>query len=88
MDSAENILEALDELQKDEYDVVLLNRPSHEMSEFELLDLLKKLDLLMPAVIGITTRRQPSSAAVENPTLKNLQRIFKQSESPFAPLVL
>jgi hypothetical protein len=58
------------------------------MLECELLDLLKKLDLLMPAVIGITTRRQPSSAAVENPTLKNLQRIFKQSESPFAPLVL
>ena len=42
-DTAENISEALDKLQKDEYDVVLLNRPSHEMSEFELLDLLKKL---------------------------------------------
>jgi hypothetical protein len=33
------------------------------MSEFELLDLLKDLDLLMPAVIGVTTRRQPSIAA-------------------------
>ena len=87
-DSAENISGALDKLQKDEYDVVFLNRPSHEMSEFELLDLLKNLDLLMPAVIGVTTRRQPSIAAIDNPTLKNLQRIFKQSESPFAPLVL
>lgn len=48
-DSAENISEALDKLQKDEYDVVLLNRPSHEISEFELLDLLKKLEFLMPA---------------------------------------
>ena len=61
-DSAENISEALDRLQTDEYDVVLLNRPSHEMSEFQLLDLLKKLELLMPAVIAVTTPRQPSSS--------------------------
>ena len=87
-ESAENISEILDKLQKDEYDVVLLKRPSHEMSEFELLDLLKKLDLLMPAVIGVSTRRQPCIAPIDNPTLKNLQRIFKQSESPFAPLIL
>jgi hypothetical protein len=42
-DSAENISEALDKLQKKEYDVVLLNSPIHEMSEFGLRDLLKKL---------------------------------------------
>ena len=34
-DSAENISEKLDKLEKDEYDVVRLNRPSHKMSEFE-----------------------------------------------------
>jgi DNA-binding LytR/AlgR family response regulator len=67
-DSAENISEALDKLQKEEYDVVLLNSPIPEMSESELRDLLKKLDLLMPAIIIVTTRRQPAIAAIDKPT--------------------
>jgi DNA-binding LytR/AlgR family response regulator len=66
-DSAENISEALDKLQKEEYDVVLLNSPIPEMLEFELLDLLKNPDLLMPAVIIVTTRRQPAIAAIDKP---------------------
>ena len=40
-DSAENMWEALDKLKREEYDVVLLNSPIPEMSEFQLVDLLK-----------------------------------------------
>jgi DNA-binding LytR/AlgR family response regulator len=69
-DSAENISEALDKLQKQEYDVVLLNSPIPERSEFELLDLLKKLDLLMPAAIVVTTGRRSASADIDKPTAR------------------
>ncbi len=75
-DSAENISEALDKLQKEEYDVVLLNSPIPEMSEFELLDLLKKLDLLMPAAIIVTTCRQAAIATIDKPTAHFVSKPF------------
>jgi two-component system LytT family response regulator len=74
--SAENISEALDKLQKEEYDVVLLNSPIAEVSEFELLDLLKKLNLLTPAVILVTSRRQPAIAAIDEPTVHHVLKPF------------
>jgi len=50
-DSAENISEALDKLRNEEYDVVLLDSPIPEISEAELLGLLKKRNRPVPAVI-------------------------------------
>jgi two-component system, LytTR family, response regulator LytT len=64
-DSAENISEALEKLQQEEYDVVLLDSPIPEVSEVELLGILKKRNRPLPAVIIVTTRRQPAIAAID-----------------------
>jgi two-component system, LytTR family, response regulator LytT len=64
-DSAEDISEALEKLQQEEYDVVLLDSPIPEISEVELLGLLKKRNRPVPAVIIVTTRRQPAIAAID-----------------------
>ena len=64
-DSAENISEALEKLQQEEYDVVLLDSPIPEISGVELLGLLKKRNRPVPAVIIVTTRRQPAIAAID-----------------------
>ena len=66
-DAVENMAEALELLHREEYDVVLLNNPVPEMSEFQLLDLLKEPGLLMPALIIVTTHRQAAIAAIEKP---------------------
>ena len=55
--SAENATDALDKLQKEEYDILLLDGPMSEMSEIELVGRLKKRHRLMPAVIFVTARR-------------------------------
>jgi DNA-binding LytR/AlgR family response regulator len=68
-DSAENISEALDKLQKEEYDVVLLDSPVPDVSEVELLGLLKERNSPVPAVIVITTRRQPAIATIDEPAV-------------------
>src|SRR5580700_6120246 len=75
-DSAENISEALDKLQKEEYDVVLLDSPIPEISEAELLALLKKRNRPVPAVIIFTTRRQPAVAAVDEPNVHHVLKPF------------
>jgi DNA-binding LytR/AlgR family response regulator len=67
-DAVANISEALEKLRGEEYDVVLLNNPVPEMSEFQLLDLFKEPGLLMPALIIATTHRQAALAALEKPT--------------------
>src|SRR3984957_8206519 len=59
-DSADNISEALEKLQQEEYDVVLLDSPIPEISEVELLGLLEKRNRPVPALIIVTTRRQPA----------------------------
>jgi DNA-binding LytR/AlgR family response regulator len=65
-----NISEAFDMMQRDEFDVTLLNSSIRELSEFELLDVLKKLDLLRPAVIIVTTRQ----ADIEQSTAQYLAK--------------
>ena len=67
-DSAENISEALDKLREEAYDVVLINSSIPETSEIEVLDLLKQIDLLRPAVTIVTTRHQPTVTAVDKST--------------------
>lgn len=66
-EAVENISEALEKLHREEYDVVLLNNPVPEMSEFQLLDLLKEPGLLMPALIIVTTHREAAIAAIDKP---------------------
>lgn len=64
-DSAVNISEALDKLRNEEYDVVLLDSPIPEISEAELIGLLKKRNRSVPAVIIVTTRRRSAITATD-----------------------
>jgi DNA-binding LytR/AlgR family response regulator len=60
--SAEILSRSLDENSPEEHEVVLPNGSLREMSEFQLVQLLKKLDLLTAAVIVVTTRRESNAA--------------------------
>jgi DNA-binding LytR/AlgR family response regulator len=60
--SAEILSRSLDEHAPEEHEVVLPNGSLREMSEFQLVQLLKKLDLLTAAVIVVTTRRESTDA--------------------------
>jgi DNA-binding LytR/AlgR family response regulator len=60
--SAEMLSHDLDEHAPHEHEVVLPNGSLREMSEFQLVQLLKKLDLLTAAVIVVTTRRESTGA--------------------------
>lgn len=64
-DSADNVTEALDKLQKEEYDILLLDSPMPETSEIDLVDCLRKRNQLMPAIIFFTTHRHRVVAAFE-----------------------
>jgi DNA-binding LytR/AlgR family response regulator len=60
--SAEVLSRSLDEHAPEEHEVVLPNGSLREMSEFQLVQLLKKLNLLTAAVIVVTTRRESTAA--------------------------
>jgi DNA-binding LytR/AlgR family response regulator len=60
--SAEILSRSLDAHAPGEHEVVLSNGSLREMSEFQLVQLLKKLELLTAAVIVVTTRRESSAA--------------------------
>jgi two-component system, LytTR family, response regulator len=64
-DSADNVTEALDKLQKEEYDILLLDSPMPETSEIDLVDCLRKRNQLMPAIIFFTAHRHGVVAAFE-----------------------
>ena len=64
-DSADNAAEALDKLQKEHYDVLILDISILEMSGAELVDYLKKPDKSMPAVIFVTAHRRQVITAIE-----------------------
>jgi DNA-binding LytR/AlgR family response regulator len=72
--SAEILSQAIDAHAPDEHEVVLPNGSLREMSEFQLVQLLKKLDLLTAAVIVVTTRRESSATintAASEPATQN-----------------
>jgi DNA-binding LytR/AlgR family response regulator len=87
LDSAENISEALDKLQKDDYDVVLLDSPIREISEAELFGLLKERNRAVPAVIIVTTRSQPAIPAIDDLAVHCSLKPFS-SEGPHEDLTL
>jgi two-component system, LytTR family, response regulator len=75
-DSADNFTEALDKLQKEEYDILLLDSPMPEMSKIDLVDSLKKRNQLMPAVILVTAYRHHAAAAFEKNTVDYVMKPF------------
>jgi len=64
-DSADNAAEALDKLQKQKYDVLLLDIHMPEFSGIELADCLKKSTQVMPAFIFVTAHHEHAIAAFE-----------------------
>ena len=74
--SAENATDALDKLQKEEYDILLLDGPMSEMSEIELVGRLKKRHRLMPAVIFVTARRHHAITAGEKHSVDYVLKPF------------
>jgi DNA-binding LytR/AlgR family response regulator len=76
LDSADSVTEALDKLQKEEYDILLLDSPIPEVSEIGLVDCLKKRNQLMPAVIFVTAYRHPAVAASEKRTVDYVMKPF------------
>jgi two-component system LytT family response regulator len=75
-DSADSVTEALDKLQKEDYDILLLDSPMPEMSEIDLVDCLKKRKQLMPAVIFVTAYRHHAVAALEKHALNYVMKPF------------
>jgi two-component system, LytTR family, response regulator len=64
-DSAENAVEALEKLQKEQYDVMLLDIDLPELSGIELADRLNKSARSVPAVIFVTAHEEHAVAAFE-----------------------
>jgi two-component system, LytTR family, response regulator len=66
LDSAKDAFQALDMMQKEKYDVVLLDIRMPELSGIELADRLNKRHRPMPSIIFVTAHDQHAVAAFEN----------------------
>ena len=66
LDSAIDAIQALDMMQKEKYDVVLLDIRMPELSGIELADRLNKRNRPVPAIIFVTAHDQHAVAAFEN----------------------
>jgi two-component system LytT family response regulator len=66
LDSAVDAIQALDMMQKEKYDVVLLDIRMPELSGIELADRLNKRNPPVPAIIFVTAHDQHAVAAFEN----------------------
>jgi two-component system LytT family response regulator len=66
LDSAKDAFQALDMMQKEKYDVVLLDIRMPELSGIELADRLNKRNHPIPAIIFVTAHDQHAVAAFEH----------------------
>jgi len=66
LDSAIDAIQALDMMQKEKYDVVLLDIGMPELSGIELADRLNKRNQPIPSIIFVTAHDQHAVAAFEN----------------------
>lgn len=66
LDSAIDAIQALDMMQKEKYDVVLLDIRMPELSGIELADRLNKRNRPIPSIIFVTAHDQHAVAAFEN----------------------
>jgi DNA-binding LytR/AlgR family response regulator len=75
-DSAADAVEALDKLQSETYDVLLLDIQMPELSGIELVDCLKKWKQPMPAVIFVTAHHQHAVTAFEKHAVDYILKPF------------
>lgn len=75
-DAADDAVEALDKLQKEKYDVLLLDIHMPELSGIELVDCLKKRNQPMPAVIFVTAHDQHAVTAFEKHAVDYILKPF------------
>src|SRR5215472_13479190 len=66
LDSAKDAIQALEMMQADKYDVLLLDIGMPELSGIDLADRLNKNDQPIPAIIFVTAHDQHAVAAFEN----------------------
>ncbi len=75
-DAADDAAEALEKLQKDKYDVVLLDIHMPEVSGIELVDCLQKRNQTIPAIIFVTAHHQHAIAAFEKHAVDYILKPF------------
>ncbi|MGB2645709.1 MAG: LytTR family DNA-binding domain-containing protein [Candidatus Acidiferrum sp.] len=75
-DSVDNVTEALNKLQKEEYDILLLGSSVPEMSEIGLVDCLRKRNRLMPAIIFVSAYRHHAVATFEKHAVEYVRKPF------------
>jgi two-component system, LytTR family, response regulator len=75
-ESANDAFEAIEKLQKETYDVLLLDINMPELSGIELLDSLKKRDQAIPAIIFVTAHQQHAVTAFEKRAVDYILKPF------------
>jgi two-component system LytT family response regulator len=79
LDSAVDAIQALDMMQKEKYDVVLLDIRMPELSGIELADRLNKRNRPVPAIIFVTAHDQHAVAAFENHAVDYVLKPFSNN---------
>jgi two-component system LytT family response regulator len=75
-DTANDIVEALEKLMRQSYDVLLLNISVPELSGFELLDQLKARDRPLPSVVLVTACQQRALATFKKHSVDSVLKPF------------
>lgn len=78
LDSAKDAVEALDKMQTESYDVLLLDIQMPELSGIELADCLKKQKQLVPAIVFVTAHHQHAIAAFEKQAVDYVLKPFSE----------
>lgn len=79
LDSAIDAIQALDMMQKEKYDVVLLDIRMPELSGIELADLLNRGHQPVPSIIFVTAHDQHAVAAFENHAVDYVLKPFSSN---------
>ena len=79
LDSAKDAIQALDMMQKEKYDVVLLDIRMPELSGIELADRLNKRKRPMPSIVFVTAHDSHAVAAFENHAVDYVLKPFSSS---------
>jgi DNA-binding LytR/AlgR family response regulator len=81
LDSAKDAFQALDMMQKESYDVVLLDIRMPELSGIELANRLNKRHRPMPSIVFVTAHNQHAVAAFENHAVDYVLKPFQRPHS-------
>src|SRR5271154_1154492 len=79
-DSANDAPEALEKLETDSYDVLLLDMNTLDLSGAELVDQLMKRDLPVPSIVFVTAHLEHAIAAFEKHTVDYVLKPFSNEQ--------